>query len=163
MTCPCKAAYEAAAKVLSGMGDSAYCRGDELSKRDLCLGEEHKLTTHTFTLDNLKALETVRGKFGEATGLWDGAKAIRALPLCGRCESEPKAATHPSTANSFAAPSHEGVGQGDAASAAPTPGSANQFWCEKCGGMWGDHSTERHDVLAGLGYPMSGSRNKRNG
>jgi hypothetical protein len=41
--------------------------------------------------------------------------------------------------------------------AAPQDSTANQFWCEKCGGMWGEHSTERHDLLAGLGYPMPDS------
>ena len=72
-------ALEDAAKVLHGMGDSAYCVGISMVKKDLCLGEEHKIKSGTFTLDNLKALEAAREKFGKANGLWDGASAIRAM------------------------------------------------------------------------------------
>ena len=65
---------------LHGMGDTAYCRASDLSKRDLCLGEEHKIKTGSFTIENLKALEEVRAEFGRAAGLWEAAKMLRALP-----------------------------------------------------------------------------------
>ena len=62
---------------LQAMGDSAYCHAVDLSKRDPCLGEEHKITTGSFTLVNLKALEQVRAEFGRAAGLWEAAKLAR--------------------------------------------------------------------------------------
>lgn len=69
---------EAIAAVLHGRGDSAYVRGYELSKRDLCLGEEAKIASGTFTLANLKALEETRAQFGGADALWEAEKVIRA-------------------------------------------------------------------------------------
>jgi hypothetical protein len=63
---------------LHGMGDAAYSRACELARRDLCLGEEHKIKTGAFALENLKALEQVRAEFGRANGLWEAAKVARA-------------------------------------------------------------------------------------
>ena len=64
---------------LHDTGDSAYCRACDLSQRDLCLGEEHKIKTGAFTLDNLKALEKVCREFGRADGLWEAAKVVRSF------------------------------------------------------------------------------------
>lgn len=67
----------ALADKLHGMGDSAYCRACDLSRQDLCLGEEAKIAHAQFTVANLKALEAVRAKFGEAEGYWNAAKVVR--------------------------------------------------------------------------------------
>lgn len=62
---------------LLGMGDDAYCRAMKLAERELCLGVEHKISTGSFTLANLKALEEVRAEFGRSKGLWEAANIIR--------------------------------------------------------------------------------------
>lgn len=80
---------EACAEWLHGRADSAYCKGMELSKRALCLGEEHKIKTGEFTQENLKALEETRATFGAAFALWEAAKHIRALDLAALTKDKP--------------------------------------------------------------------------
>ena len=77
-----KAGYKAgkmrAAEITDNASTRAYCDAIVMAKHELCLGEEAKIRTGIFALENLKALEAVRSKFGESFGLADGAKAIRA-------------------------------------------------------------------------------------
>lgn len=73
------AILEEVAKRLLAEANAAYSRGHNKSKADLCKGEEHKIATGKFTLDNLKALEGVRAEFGAHAALCDAAKMVRAM------------------------------------------------------------------------------------
>lgn len=74
-------ALEEAARLLLAEANAAYMRGFNKSKADLCKGEEHKIATGKFTLENLKALESVRADFGAHQALAQAAKSIRALKI----------------------------------------------------------------------------------
>ena len=70
---------EEVAKRLLADANAAYIRGYNKSKADLCKGEEHKIATGKFTLENLKALEGVRAEFGAHVALAQAAKMVRAM------------------------------------------------------------------------------------
>lgn len=70
---------EEVARRLVNDANTAYCRASTKSRADLCKGEEAKIATGKFTLENLKALEAVRADFGAAAALWAAAKTIRAM------------------------------------------------------------------------------------
>lgn len=61
---------------LRAMGDSAYARGCDLARGDLCLGAEHKIETGKFTVENLKAHEEVRTAFGRSDAYYYAAKVV---------------------------------------------------------------------------------------
>jgi len=73
------AVLEEVAQTLLRGANAAYARGYNKSKADLCKGEEAKLASGKFTLENLKALEAVRAEFGAAGALWAAAKEVRAM------------------------------------------------------------------------------------
>lgn len=83
------AILEEVAKRLLAEANAAYIRGYNKSEADLCNGEEAKIVTGKFTLENLKALERVRAEFGAHTALCDAAKMVRAMKAEPATEREP--------------------------------------------------------------------------
>ena len=73
------AVLEEAAALCSNMASALYVEAASMSRADLCLGEEAKISSGKFTLENLKALEAVRAKFGGHYALAEAARRIRAL------------------------------------------------------------------------------------
>lgn len=73
------AILEEVALRLVGEANTAYSRASTKSRDDLCKGEEAKIATGKFTLENLKALEAVRADFGAAAALLAAAKLVRGM------------------------------------------------------------------------------------
>lgn len=73
------AILEEVAQRLVNDANAAYLRGYNKSKSDLCKGEEAKLATGKFSLENLKALEGVRSEFGAHMALCEAAKMVRSM------------------------------------------------------------------------------------